>query len=90
MRTTIDIPDPLFRRMKSKAAMDGISLKMLLTQFVEQGLASRSRQPDRVRSARSSLPVIRSAGTGCSLPTLSNADIEALLDQGDAEGLGRE
>ena len=90
MRTTIDLPDPLFRRMKTKAAMEGTSLKALITRFVEQGLADRDRRPEHKRSARSPLPVIRSANAGSSLPSLSNADIEALLDRDDAERIGRE
>ena len=90
MRTTIDLPDPLFRRMKTKAAMEGTSLKALITRFVEQGLADRGQRPERGRSARSPLPVIRPASAESSLPALSNADIEALLDQGDAEQIGRE
>ena len=90
MRTTIDLPDPLFRRMKTKAAMEGTSLKALITRFVEQGLADRGGQPEHQRSARSPLPVIRPASTKASLPSLSNADIEALLDQDDAERIARE
>jgi hypothetical protein len=37
MRTTVDIPDELFRRAKSEAALSGRKLKDL----VEEGLAPR-------------------------------------------------
>lgn len=37
MKTTLEIPDPLFRRAKSVAARDGKSLK----QFVNEALVSK-------------------------------------------------
>ena len=39
MRTTLDLPDPLFRTLKARAAMDGSSLKDLLVRLVQRGLA---------------------------------------------------
>jgi predicted DNA binding CopG/RHH family protein len=38
MKTTIDLPDPLFRRVKATAAVNGLSLKSFITQAVEQSL----------------------------------------------------
>lgn len=35
MKTTIDLPDPLFRRAKAKAAETGRSLKRFITEAVE-------------------------------------------------------
>lgn len=90
MRTTIDLPDPLFRRIKTKAATEGTSLKALITRFVEQGLTERYQQSAHGRAARSPLPVIRSETVQTTLPALSSADIETLLAQGDAERIGRE
>jgi hypothetical protein len=58
MRTTLDLPDELFRQLKAKAALEGTKLKDLLTRFVEAGLgqpASSSRPP----LERSKLPVIK-------------------------------
>ena len=54
MRTTIDLPDELFRQMKAK------------------------RQ-------RSELPVARAA-TGRTLPTLTNVEIQRILDEEEAAG----
>ena len=88
MRTTIDIPDPLFRRVKTKAAMDGTSLKRLITRFIEQGLDDRSREPTHDRRGRSPLPLIRLA-TGRPIPALSNAELDALLGREEAESIGR-
>ena len=38
MKTTIDLPDPLFRRAKATAAQRGVSLKRFITEAVEQKL----------------------------------------------------
>ena len=38
MKTTVDLPDPLFRKAKATAAQRGISLKRFLTEAVEQKL----------------------------------------------------
>ena len=40
MKTTIDFPDPLFRRAKATAAVQGITLKTFITRAVEKQLAS--------------------------------------------------
>ena len=42
MRTTLDLPDPLFRRLKARAALEGLSLKDLIADYVSAGL---SREP---------------------------------------------
>ena len=83
MRTTIDLPDPLFRRMKAKAALEGTSLKRLITRYVERGLDARDTDTPATKPARSPIPLIRPA-TGNPLPALSNADLHGILDQEDA------
>lgn len=40
MKTTIEIPDPLFRKAKSKAAERGQSLKELMTEALQEKLAA--------------------------------------------------
>lgn len=42
MKTTIEIPDKLFREMKSYAAKEGSSLKDLLTRLIADFLASNT------------------------------------------------
>ena len=44
MRTTIDLPDDLFRRAKATAAMRGLKLKELFTMFIENGLAEEPKK----------------------------------------------
>lgn len=43
MRTTIDIPDAMYRRLKARAAREGRSAKTLILQGVEQVLGSNAR-----------------------------------------------
>ena len=41
MKTTIEIPDPLFRRVKATAAERGQSMKQLVTEALQEKVASR-------------------------------------------------
>jgi len=45
MRTTLELPDPLFRTLKARAALDGTTLKELMLRFVVQGLRETEAQP---------------------------------------------
>ncbi|BCU77524.1 hypothetical protein [Luteolibacter sp. LG18] len=80
MRTTLDLPDPVFRDLKTKAARDGVTLKELLTQYVEAGLYGGAAH---ISTRRSPLPLPRKA-TGKVIPALSNARARKLLDEEDA------
>ena len=40
MKTTLEIPDPVFRKAKAKAAERGIPLRQFVTEAVEEKLAS--------------------------------------------------
>jgi len=84
MRTTIDFPDDLFREVKARAALDGLKLKDLITRYVEQGLRQRATAAPS-RRQRSELPVARKA-TGHSLPALTNADIQRILEEEETAG----
>jgi hypothetical protein len=44
VKTTIEIPDPLFRRAKSRAAERGQTLKELVTEALQEKLAARTGQ----------------------------------------------
>jgi len=60
MRTTVDIPDPVYRQLKSKAALRGCSVKELILRGVEAELAVEKRKV----GVRVSLPLIRSKRPG--------------------------
>jgi len=54
VKTTLEIPDPVFRRAKSVAAQRGIALRAFVTEAVEEKLAAASQQEEK--------PWIRLAG----------------------------
>ena len=47
MKTTLEIPDALFRRAKSVAAQRGIALRAFVTEAVEEKLATSSRKTEK-------------------------------------------
>lgn len=77
MRTTLDLPDDLFRQVKAKAAMDGRTLKELLTEFVLSGL----QQPKTAVAPgrRSKLPAIKRRGKRV-IPNLT-PELQAQVDK---------
>jgi len=75
MRTTMDFPDDMFRRLKALAAMRGMSLKQVLHKAVQDELAAAEDQP-LVRE-KIHFPLIRSKTPG--VLKLKNADIDDLL-----------
>lgn len=86
MRTTLDLPDPLFREVKARAAQSGLKLKELLTRNIEAGLRARplpAAPLDRGPSAD-----FRRAFRRCP-PGLSNAELQALIDDEDIEDVTR-
>lgn len=80
MRTSLDIPDPLFRHLKAKAALEGSTLRDLVLKLVQRGLNSSNTIPSEVTA--SSLPSI-SLGAPMVLDAehLSNANLSALADE---------
>jgi hypothetical protein len=60
MRTTVDIPDTMYRRLKGRAAREGSSAKELILRGVEQVL----KEPPRKRHKKIQLPIIRSKKPG--------------------------
>lgn len=60
MRTTVDIPDPMYRRLKSRAASEGSSAKELILRGVQQVLRDRRRKTRK----KIRLPIIRSKNPG--------------------------
>jgi hypothetical protein len=78
MRTTLELPDALFARLKARAATERITLKQLLHQFVEQGLNDRTAELHEQRS-RATLPQVQGP-LPIAADKLSNAGLFELLD----------
>ena len=72
MRTTVDLPDPVFRRLKATAALEGSSLKQIILRAIEKELHA---VPLKRRKAR--FPLIRSKEPG--VLSLTNAEIDEIL-----------
>ncbi|MGE4180690.1 MAG: hypothetical protein AB7J34_12765 [Limisphaerales bacterium] len=81
MKTTLEIPDDLFRAAKAKAAMDGMKLKDL----VAEGLRMVVHGPAARRARRRvSLPLVHSARPGSlELSGETIAAAEARIDAGN-------
>ena len=78
MRTTLELPDPLFARLKARASSQRVTLKQLLHSYVEQGLNTPPLDAAVQRSA-ASLPRLK-GGLARQARPLSNAVLFELLD----------
>jgi plasmid stability protein len=73
MRTTVDIPDAIYRRLKSRAASEGRSTKALILRGVKEVLKTTRRKAGR----QVSLPIVRSRRPGS--VELDNARIYEII-----------
>ena len=90
MRTTLDLPDPLFREVKSRAAKEGLKLKELIAHYIETGLRGAVLPRTLARGHADPLPVAIPQEVGKSpANALSNRELEALLDEEDLENYQR-
>ena len=55
MRTTVDIPEPLFRKTKATAALRGSTLRALIVHAIEKEVDAPSPQP----GTRVTFPLVR-------------------------------
>ena len=47
MKTTLEIPDPVFRRAKAQAAQRGIPLRQFVTEAVEEKIRAGSKAKEK-------------------------------------------
>jgi hypothetical protein len=52
MRTTLDLPDNLFKKAKLQAVHEGVALKEVVTRALERGLASSAATEGAERKSR--------------------------------------
>ncbi len=76
MQATLDLPEPVFAALQLRAQQQGLSVQALILQGIEKEMVGGSTLPHERR--RIPLPLIRSRQPG-SLPSLTNAEIDALL-----------
>ena len=65
MKTTIDLPDALYRRAKIRAAERGTTLRALLTESLEAHLLEQQSRVPSFRNGTGSAPM-SAAGRFCS------------------------
>jgi hypothetical protein len=73
MRTTVDLPDPVFRKMKAAAALQGSTIKQFVQRAVERQLSGELR----LKRGKLALPLIR--GREKRVLSLTNAQIDDIL-----------
>ncbi len=87
MRTTIDLPDDLYRQLKAKAALQGRTVRETVTEYLVQGL--HDSETKHRRTVQLSEPPILFPSTGKPLRSLTAAEIRALEEEDDLERFRR-
>jgi hypothetical protein len=88
MRTTIDLPEDLLRRIKAGAALNGMKMKDFMTLLLERSIRTGGFDESFGRPKHRKLPVMIPA-TGRKIPVLTNAEIFEILDREDDAHHGR-
>jgi hypothetical protein len=84
MRTTIDLPEDIFREAKTRAVQQGTTLKSLVTDFIRSGLKGQLAATPPGPRRRNPPPVaIRRREDSPEVPARSNRDLHALLEEED-------
>ncbi len=83
MRTTIELPEDLFREAKTRAVQQGITLKNLMTQFIQSGLAVQEAGSTLVARRMPPPVAIRRIPGQSPCPALSNRELYATLEAED-------
>jgi len=92
MRTTLELPDPLFKEVKMRAVRQGVKLKDLIAAYIEAGLRAPQTQGNESAPRRNPrpLPVGIPRIPGAPLhPALTNAELYAILEEEDIESYHR-
>lgn len=78
MRTTLELPDPLFKHLKARAALEGSTLRDLVVRLIERGMKSTEGEP----VSTTPLPSIRlSEPMAFASDKFSNAELSEMLYQ---------
>ncbi len=82
MRTTFDLPDDLFRALKARAALKGLTMRELVHRLIEEGLRS-ARVGQTGPPRRHDPPPVIIASRGVPIPALSRAELARLEEEED-------
>jgi len=82
MRTTIDLPDDLFREAKTRAIQQGTTLKNLMIQYLRSGLRAQTPGSPSAPVHRNPPPVaIQRVPGQPPTPARTNRQLNALLEE---------
>jgi plasmid stability protein len=81
MRTTIDLPDELYRTLKVRAAKSGIPLRGLVQSLIEQGL--RLGAGRTIREINRQAPPVIIPSTGKPIKAFSASELKRLEEAED-------
>jgi hypothetical protein len=73
MRTTLDLPDPLYRRLKLQAAREGKTLRELVIRYLEEELRRGGSPGPR--------PLPRVPEAGRRIPVRTHEELWGLLEE---------
>jgi len=80
MRTTIELPEDLYRTLKARAGLNGITLRLLIQQLIELGLRTPRTESS---SGRRMPPPVIIAPRGMTIPALSRQEIRQIEEEED-------
>lgn len=80
MRTTVDLPDDLYRALEARAGLNGIKLRQLIQRLIEQGLRSTGGEP---AARRHSPPPVIVPPRGVPIPAVPRAELVRIEEEED-------
>jgi hypothetical protein len=87
VRTTIDLPDDLYRTLKARAGLNGITLRQLVRRLIEQGLHSPA--DEAVLMKRHSAPPVIIRPRGVPIPAIPGAELTHMEEEEDEANYAR-
>jgi hypothetical protein len=81
MRTTVDIPDDLYRTLKARAGLTGVTLRQLIQRLIEQGLGSPAG--GTASGNRHGPPPVIIPYRGVPIPAVSRGDLMRMEEEED-------
>lgn len=88
MRTTIEIPDELYRSLKARAALSGMPMRAVVAQLIDQGLRSVTSGAPR-SGPRRPPPPVAIAPRGVPIPALTREEMRHAEESEDEAKLAR-
>ena len=89
MRTTIDLPDNLYRTLEARASLCGSTLAELIQHFIEQGLRAPIETIANQKNYPVSPPPVIIPADGVPIPALSAAELRRIEEEEDEAKYGR-